>query len=256
MNMRWKIGSLVAMTVLTGCASGPAPLAPEMAAKLKRLAVVSVVAEELSRVYVGFTVFGNEREQMQIGPWAVDQAYESQLAAAARQVLGSEVVPVQVNRADFGHVNDMKGPWSAPAFQGSHWELVERQVKSLCAQQSLDAVLLVAQRNQQDPFGGTNQSVAGLGSYARMNTSVLHLMASLAVLDCANGKPTVVRSVLAKAEGDGAMRTPVRAFTQELSRLQVAAWPESALPSVREAVIALPGSAWADTLKTLVPSPR
>jgi hypothetical protein len=53
--------------LLSGCATAPpSPLPAETASHLHRIGVISTAAKLFTRQYTGLTVFGNEREEVDI----------------------------------------------------------------------------------------------------------------------------------------------------------------------------------------------
>lgn len=255
--MRTLLTILLAAAI-SGCATAPPPLSPEVAARIKRVSVVSATADNFTRQYVGVTVFGNEREQRSISDWAADRAYEEQLGAAAEQVFSATYVKVEGAASQFVAVNDLKGPWDAPAFWGPNFSKVEASVKALCQAHALDALFIVAQRKSGDIFGGTNQVVSGAGIYTRRNIALMHLLSEVALLDCRTGKEIATRLLVkASPQPDGKTRyLPVSLpLPEELARTPIPQWTPEMEAQVRRELLALPREAWADTLRPLLGPP-
>jgi hypothetical protein len=249
------IFALLLAVVLGGCATVPPPLAPEVVGRIKRISTISVTAEEFTRQYVGVTVFGNEREQKSIAGWATDKNYEEQLGLAAERVFGATLVRAPYVLAEFAPVNDLNGPWDAPAFWGPNWGKIEAPTKALCAKYELDALLVVARRKSGDLFGGSNQFVEGAGIYTRRSTSLLHLLSIVALLDCRTGKELATRLLVRTTQQpDGKARNgpPTLDLPEELSRIPIPQWTADMDARIRDDLLALPKLAWEDTLRTLV----
>lgn len=242
------------LMVLAGCASAPPTVAPGVADGIKRVAVISMVADSFRRMHVGFTAFGNEYETVPIAEWGLDQDYERQLALAAEQLLSATSVKVAYRPEDFRRVNDLKGPWDAPAFWGPNFEAIEKHVTEICTRESLDALLVVAKRKRGDLFGGTNQAVSAAGIYTRRGISLLHLLAVVSLHDCKTGKSLASRDLGTTAsQGRGGGRPPVVSIPEELSRKPSAEWTPEMVEQVRTTLRDLPKPVWGDTLKSMLP---
>lgn len=249
-------GTFLMAIALTGCATAPRTIAPDVAAGIKRLGVISVTADEFTRQYVGVTVFGNEREKKSIAAWNLDKAYEDQIGAAAEKVFGATVVKAPYPTADFARVNALKNGWDAPAYWGPHWDVIEAPVRDWCAANRLDAVLVAAQQKALDPFSGTNQAVSGAGVYsARMGASVLHLLSTLSMLDCKTGKVLVTQWLYKSQDGKHRDRLVSLPLPTEVSRMPIPEWTPEVENHLRQALLDLPKSAWASTLRAMVSQP-
>jgi hypothetical protein len=257
MNLLSLAGTTLIAIALTGCATAPRTIAPDVAAGIKRLGVVSVTADEFTRLYVGVTVFGNEREKKAIAAWNLDKAYEEQIGAAAEQVFGATVVKAAYPVADFARVNALKNGWDAPAYWGPHWDVIEAPVRDWCAANRMDAVLVAAQQKALDPFAGTNQAVAGAGVYSArmMGPSVLHLLSTLSLLDCKTGKVLVTRGLYKSEEGRHRDRLVSLPLPTEVTRMPIPEWTPEVESRLRQDLVDLPRSAWTSTLRAMVSKP-
>lgn len=257
--LKGLLASSVAL-IIAGCVTPPAPLTSEAAAHIHRVAVISQTANVLTRQYTGLTVFGNEKEEKNISDWKIDAEYESQIAQEIEKNFGLSVVKAPYPAADFAHVNDLNGPWDAPAYWGPNWSAIEGAAKNYCAANSLDAILVLAKAKTDDFLAGTNQYFGGTGVYVRgpgNGTSVLHLIAKLALIDCKNAMPVAVR-MLAKNQNDmpGAIvrSAPLLTVPVEISRQPLPQWSASQLDQIHAELVALPGTVWGDTLRSILPA--
>lgn len=253
MNLISTISTLLVAIALTGCASTSKTMAPEAAAGIKRVAVVSVTADEFTRQYVGFTVFGNEFEKKSIASWSIDKAYEDQIGAAAEKVFGATVVKAAYPLADFARVNELKGPWDAPAYWGPNWALIEAPTRDLCAANKLDGVLVAARQKEGDTFGGTNQFVSGAGIYTRRGISVLHLLSSVSLLDCKTGQ-ILASQRLYQDRPDAKYRDRLVSvpLPTEVSRTPIPQWTPEIENRIRQELVELPKAAWGATLRSML----
>ena len=230
---------------MLGCAS-QSQLTPDVAARIKRVAPISMVGDEYERQYIGFTVFGNEDDKKDISNWDIDAAYEAQLAAAA-QAMGLSAAQSSYPHEAFAHVNDLKGPWSIPAYWGPNWENIEEPARAYCSANSLDALLVVAKSHRSEPLNGSNQWMYGVGSFLRGHGSpILHMFAVVGLIDCSTGK-LLAQQWLGLKRADW----PVAPLPADVAKTPVAKWSPELEKEIREAVIQLPTATWPHTLKLL-----
>ncbi|MBI3480534.1 MAG: hypothetical protein HY016_09305 [Nitrosomonadales bacterium] len=270
--------------VLVGCATLPPTIDADVLTRIKRFSTVSMVADTVSREYVGYTAFGNEFEEMDISQWDIDKLYATQLASAVQAVFGATYVPDQHSLAVFKQVNDLNGPWDAPAYWGPNWSKIEVAAKTYCRENSLDALFVVAKRKSLDVFGGTNQRLEALATYAYRDISVIYLSAEVALIDCVSGKALVVRSLLLPAEFGAKDKSaeptnviagavnyfthlslsgtnnksirPMKEVSTDISKKPIPEWSETVKAIIRQELIDLPIQAWAETLRTMLPSEK
>jgi len=254
MNLLSALGTFLIALALTGCATAPQTLAPDVATGMKRLAVVSVTGEEFIRQYVGYTMFGNELEKKAIGSWGLDKAYEEQIGAAAEKVFGATVVKATYPVADFARINELKGTWDVPAFWGPHWDVIEAPVRDLCAVNKLDGVLVAARQKEGDPFAGTPQFVYGAGIYtARGGVSLLHLLSAVSLMDCKTGKVLVTQWLYKSSTGKYRERLVTAPLPTDVSRTQIPQWTPEIESRLRQELLDLPKAAWTNTLRSMLP---
>lgn len=252
MKLLFSVFGVALAAALSGCASAPPTVAPEAAARFKRLAVVSVTGGEFIRQYVGVTQFGNEREKKSIAAWNLDKAYEAQIGAAAQKVWGARVVPVDVPVADFAGVNDIRGPVDIPSYWGPHWDAIEAPVRALCTARQLDAVLVAARQKSVDVFGDTNRYLYGAGIHTtRGGASVLHLVSTLSLVDCKSGKTLARQELTSNASAEGRDRLVSASLPTELSRTPIPEWTPEIESQVRQQLAELPRDAWVSTLRSM-----
>ncbi len=246
--MRTAFTLLVAI-ILGGCATVPWSVSSEATRHIKRIAVVSVAAQELTRLHVGVTVFGNEGEKKSIANWQADKVFEDQLGQAAERVLEATLVKAPYNLTEFLPVND------PASFGDPSWEKIEAATKKLCEAHHLDAVLVVAKRRVSDIFGGTNQTVVGAGVYTRHGISLLHLASVVSLLDCRTGKELVTRGLTRSTQQpDGKIRysIPNKDLPEEISRKPMSQWTQDVEARVRNDLLTLSKPAWDDTLREMI----
>lgn len=256
-----KAFSVISLTLtIAGCAITPAPIEREAASRIHRVAVISFAATKFTRQYTGLTVFGNEKEEIDISDWRIDEQYEEQLAAELGKLPALTVVKAPYSQMEFSHVNDLNGPWEAPAFWGPNWGAIEAATRSYCSTNALDAILIVAKSKTGDFLGGSNQSFGGTGIYVRgpgSSVSVMHMISKIALLDCRTAKPLAIRTVSTIQSGlPGAIvrSVPVIGLPEEITRSPISQWSSEQKQHVQAGLAALPIRAWSITLRSMLPS--
>lgn len=249
----------LAATIL-GCTTAPTPIAREAANRIRRVAVIAAAAKTFTRQYTGLTVFGNEKEEIDISGWKIDEQYEEQLASEIGKLAGLSVVKAPHSRAEFAHVNDLNGPWNAFSFGEPNWSAIEAATLSYCSANSLDAILVLSKATTHDFLGGSNQFFGGAGIYVRgpgSRISVMHLISKIALLDCRTGKPLATRFVAMNQNSPpGAIvrSAPVISLPAEVSRSPISQWSDQQKKQIQSSLAALPIQTWAITLRSIFPS--
>lgn len=242
---------------MVGCATAPAPITPEAASRIHRVAVISSTAKVFTRQYTGLTVFGNEHGEIDISDWKIDEQYEEQLAAELERLPGLTVVKAPYSQAAFSHVNDLNGPWDAPGFWGPNWGAIESVTRNYCAANRLDAILVVAKAKTNDFLGGSNQVFGGAGIYVRgpgSKISVMHLISKIALLDCTTAKPLAIRTVATNQQdlpGAIVRSAPMLNLPEAISRTPISQWSHEQKQRIRTDLSALPIRAWEITLRSM-----
>src|SRR3989442_10369901 len=101
MGLLKRLVSIGMPVVLAACATTQERVSTDAIAKIKKVAVMSLTANEFHRQYTGFTVFGNESEKKDISAWKVDDEYETQIRSVLTKVARFDVIQVPYERKDF-----------------------------------------------------------------------------------------------------------------------------------------------------------
>ena len=232
-----RILILLTLLVLGGCAGTPQKAAPESLASIRKVAVVSLAGHEFHRRYTGATMFGNEYEKQDISAWKIDDEYEAQIGAALAGLARFEPVRGPYERKGFYRLYEQRRP---------DWSAVEDEAKAFASKHSVDAILLVVRRESQDFLAGTNQHFEGAGFYSRgmggtTAVSVLHLVASVALIDGRTGKPLAVRDLV-----------PLEKVPAQVARTRLAELGPERVAELRAALAALPRGTWEPTLRAML----
>ena len=209
----------------------------------------------MNKQYIGLTAFGNVGESVRIPEWNLDATYEEQLAKAVQSVFKADTIMLSRFRADFAEVNSLNGPYNAPAFWGPNFSKIEEGTRKACQANGLDAVVVVARWKTRDLLGGTNQPVEGVGIYSRRSESVVHALSKIGYMDCKSGKALAIASLF-KESSSGAnsfgARVPTAPIPAELATKAYSNWTPEEKERVRNALSALPTSAWTPTLQGML----
>lgn len=251
---KWLALAAAAVALMLSACVSPQRIPAEKASQFKRIGVLSLVADRFSRQYVAVTVFGNQREQQPILEWAVDEAYETQIAAAASKVFDASSVSARDWSSRFEEVHKLNGPWDAPVFWGPNWTVIEPVVHQYCVDNGTDALIIAARKKSDDFIGQTNQTLDGAGIYARKKLSMLHVLAEVAMFDCSTGK-VIASRLLASADSPSVYKMhssmPVEPIDRLVSNASMQTWSDEQRANVRSRLIHLPKDSWEMTLKQM-----
>ena len=221
--------------LFSGCETVPKSINQEAIQRIKRVAVVSTVGDVFTRVYIGVTVFGNEREELKVPEWRIDRTYEEQLAAELRKLPGMKVVDAAYPADAFSPVNGKRSP---------EWGAITTAVKAHCAANALDGVFMITKG--YGSFGMLAQAFRG----GERRGAYLTLSASLALLDCASLAPIAVRGPFMGIDEKGHLLTTGMAYPE--SWPWYGKWEPSVYDEARVALIKFGASAWGPTVAAMM----
>jgi hypothetical protein len=147
----------LAMLLVAGCASVPMAFEPAVPLDNKNgrrgIGVISTIGGKFVVQKVGMTAFGNERNEVAIPSWGIDDLVATKLKAllAGKAEVRKIAAPEEAFAA-----------YQAPGglFRDHNAELKDA-LRKLTAGQSFDTLLVVV--GSVSPFGNTNQHIGGLG---------------------------------------------------------------------------------------------
>jgi hypothetical protein len=125
--------------------------APPKSSGLPKLGIVSAIGDKFYLRKVGFTVFGNESEEIAVDSWGIDDVMTAKIRTALAPRF--DVRPVKYRRSAFVNVENRISLGTEP--------LRAETVRAEVPPQGLDHYLIVTKMSA--PYGQTNQSLAGLG---------------------------------------------------------------------------------------------
>ena len=140
--------------------AAPKPAAPKQAVPKqvpatqngKCLGVVSQLGENFTVKKIGLTVFGNEQNEVAVGPWRIDDLVVAKISAALGKQAAVQRIPYQ--KAAFASLDTPK------LFRNYEAEFAEA-VRALTAGTRCARYAVVA--GTQATVGNTNQSIGGIG---------------------------------------------------------------------------------------------
>ncbi len=259
-HLRLLVAAVSLLAILTGCAT--LRVDADAIAKMKRVGAISLTAHDFQRRHTGLTVFGNEFEKQDISTWKVDDEYDLQIQGALEKLGLFQVVHVSHDRSQFYPVYDLNGPWDAPAFRTPKWSAVEEKLRDFARVNSLDAIVLVIKGEIGDFFtGALGQVMRGAGFYSRgmgdsTGFSILHLVATVVVIDGPTGKPLATRFLtrVQKSWRADLKTMPMVDVTSDLSRLKFNELTAANIADVRSKLIELPKDTWEPTFRAMLMS--
>lgn len=140
------------LLLVAGCT--PQQMAPQQAAQIKSLALVTGFGEQIELNFVGFTIFTNKRENATV-EWQIDKHFKQRAAADLQgryELREIAYDPLKLREP----ARDFFGPDPAIAL-----------VRSLVRPGTADAILYFGPATYEDTLGHSNQYVSGLGIYGR-----------------------------------------------------------------------------------------
>jgi hypothetical protein len=132
-----------ALLLLGGCAGGlgaPSAEGSKTIAQARTVGVISTVGHKFALQKIGVTVFGNELNEVAIDPWGIDNAVANKVSA----LLGKHFTVKRISHS----ARDLDAD-------------VQDIVRKIAASQKYDLYVVVTRSSA--PFGGSNQTVTGLG---------------------------------------------------------------------------------------------
>jgi hypothetical protein len=245
-----RLGAACALAALSACQTPPAD--PAIASSFKRVGVVSVTAAALTVHAPGASAYDDSRSVRDITAWAVDRAYEEQLAAAVQSIAGATAVRGTAPPADLTRMNDPATPFVQPGFWSYPADPTAASIRAYCARNQMDALVVASASVDDDVLGGTYHPIAGAGVYAHDGNHLLYLSTALTLIDCETGRPLTRHRVSSGRSFAASHGYPVRDLAQ--APAAGAAWSAQEEQSIAQALIALPAQAWADTLQGMLHS--
>ncbi|MDP5029984.1 MAG: hypothetical protein NWQ54_11870 [Paraglaciecola sp.] len=242
---------------LSGCAV-KSTLPNNVVVEFKKIGVVSQTAATLYKQHVGLTIFGNDYEPQDILEWKIDEVYAEQLASELQSTLNIEPVILNKAQLDFGEVNSLTGPYSAPAFWGPNFSAIKDVTLKACVEYNLDALFIVTRFQTSDFIGMTNQKLEGAGIYSRRGNSVIHLLSKIGVMDCKSGKVLAVGTLKNESASSESFlyQYPKAQIDSKLAQKAFSEWNQEEKDNLRRTLLDLAKDAWRVTLRSMFPSSK
>jgi hypothetical protein len=243
-----RLGAACALTALSACQTPPPD--PALATHFKRVGVVSVTATALTVHAPGASSYDDSRSVKDISAWAVDRAYEEQLAVAVQSIAGATAVRGTAAPADLARMNDPSTPFVQPGFWSYPADPTAASIRAYCARNQMDALVVASASVDDDVLGGTYHPISGAGVYVQGGNHLLYLSTALTLIDCETGRPLVRGRVASGRSFAASHGYPVRDLAQ--APAAGVAWSSQDEQHIQQALIALPAQAWADTLQGMI----
>jgi hypothetical protein len=199
------------MLLLVAACAGMAPKVEGV----RTIGIVSAIGDKFYLRKVGFTVFGNESQEIPIDSWGIDELMTSKIRAALAGRL--DVRPVKYRRAAFAEAENT----IAIGVESLRGETVRTEVTP----QGLDAYLIVTKATA--PYGQTNQMLRGLGMVDgfKFGDHLIYAYAFYSISLVDGHDWTVSRGTFATIQGDAGLFGPrLKGASRELDKSW---WPAS-----------------------------
>lgn len=210
-GIRAILGVGIICLLLTGCASK----APFEHNDMERVAVLSLMGDQVEIAYQGFTVSGNDRISVDISEASLDQTYRSRIEDTLRRHFDYEVVPVEYDREAWLNAEPPEAGLMKQLIVGDVWyEKYQTLLTEMARQNQLDAILLLAPR---EAYTGYLVKPYGLGIYTGgvrggVNHSTAGIFANMALFNGADGSMVEVARLQADSENPIADFFSISAF--------------------------------------------
>ena len=248
-----RVALILAAAAITLSACQLPPNTTQVEVHFQRVGVVSVAAADFTERRSGAGSSADERTVHDIAAWGVDRAYEQQLASAVESILGATAVRASVP-VQLALMNDPATPYVQENFWDYRSDPLAETVRAYCSANSLDGVLVASASSDEDVLGGSYHPIRGAGLYARPGSQLLHLSAALTLIDCATGRPLERHRVASGRTFAGSHGYPVRDLSSGGTSAPAVSWTGAGDTRLQQALIALPGDAWGDTLRGMLRS--
>jgi len=188
-----SLSSLVFMLLLSGCATMGAD---KMAIKPQgtKVAVVSLMGNQMHIQHVGTTVFTNQKRDVDVEPWGIDQQIEDKANALISASNKFSVVKAQLAdyRQQFGSLE--QNFWTG----NRKYPRQAEAIKALAAASDAELVVMITPAEYGDVFFSTNQQVSGYGIYQRSflfsNNAINFMTMTVHVVDANTGEEIATAS--------------------------------------------------------------
>lgn len=256
----WRIfGLLLTAILLSGCVTPQAPVSRGVINKINRVGVISVAAQSFVRVGPQ-TLLGRpaEREVIDISSWKIDDQYEAQVASQLRRL--PNVVPVLLpyRRADFLSINEnLTRDFGRVKRGAGNWIAAGKPVGKYCSENSLDGLIIIAERMTNRYPDAAFQIFVGAGTYAGVQDSgvaVIYLVAQMALFDCHTSSPLAVRWVASnKNEWTSAPIEflPIFPVSADIAGTTMLDWSAQKFHEIKTRLVSVPASAWESTVRSM-----
>jgi hypothetical protein len=232
------------LAALFSASAAPAKIAT---GSIKRFGVVSVAADKFTRSYIGFTVFTNKDDEIDVTSWGLDAAYADQLGKAAAELLNAQYVAASYSHDDFSKINETT--WrGAP-----NWSSIEAAVKTYCGANELDALLVISKDRGTMPGTALHRVPMGIqgGGYG----GYLRLSATIAVYDCTTGRMRQTELLRFAPPGQLVWQLPQVEISRNLMTHSLSEMDDKTRDEMKSKLLSLPGRDWDETLKLMVRTP-
>jgi hypothetical protein len=247
---------------LGGCATPQAPVSPGVAKRLHRIGIVSITAQTFVRRYSDAVLKRpSDGEEVGISSWQLDEQYEIQIAAELRKSTNITPILLSRERSDFMRVNQdhARGFGTIAKIRrgAGNWIAIKEPVEKYCATNSLDGVVIVAERMTNRYPDAAYQPFLGAGTYAGVpdsGVSVIHLIAQVALMDCANSSPLAIRWVATDRNewvSPPVQFLPILPISAAAAGTSMLDWSAEQIEAVRGKLLNIAIPSWGPTLKSI-----
>jgi len=195
------ISSFIIVLLLSGCATMGAD---KVAVKPQgtKLVVVSLMGNQMHIQHVGTTVFNNQKRDVDVEPWGIDQHIEDK--ANTLISASNKFSVVKATSADY---RQQFGSLEQNFWTGNRkYSHQAEAIKALATASDAELVVMITPAEYGDVFFSTNQQVSGYGIYQRSfvftNNAINFMTMAVHVIDAKTGEDVATASSYASSKRD------------------------------------------------------
>lgn len=183
------------LLLLTGCATVPKTVTPENINAIKRVAVVSLLGDEIHFRKIGTTVFTNVDKKFSVQEWGIDQHIENLVKNEFKNNKSIQLVEINFDKEK---LKDIYKSTNRIPYADYDLKYVDKYLHDVATSEQVDALILIAETSIEIP--NTPQYVRGYALYNRTFLFLkfitkIYLVSAIEVVDLQTLKPFARQSL-------------------------------------------------------------
>ncbi len=150
------------LLLFTGCATVPMTVPSEKINAIKRVAVVSLLGDEIHFRKIGTTVFTNVDKKYSVQEWGIDQYIENLVKNELKNNENFQLVEINFDKEK---LKDIYKSTDRIPYADYDFKYVDKYLQDIATSKQVDALILIAETSSEIP--GTPQYIRGYALYNR-----------------------------------------------------------------------------------------